>query len=184
MKATDQLKNEHQGIGRMLRVLRSVSDRLERGQPVPAEHLDGIMEFLSIFVDRCHHGKEEEFLFPALEAAGVAKEGGPIGVMLSEHAEGRALVRELRAALGRFRAGERTAASEFRTTAEAYADLLSRHIEKENQVLFAMADAKLSVARDAELFKAFERLERDRIGAGKHEEFHALLHRLEGAYPD
>jgi hemerythrin-like domain-containing protein len=35
------------------------------------------MEFLTVFVDKCHHGKEEEFLFPALEAAGIAREGGP-----------------------------------------------------------------------------------------------------------
>jgi hemerythrin-like domain-containing protein len=34
--------------------------------------------FLKEFADRCHHGKEEDFLFPALEKAGIKKEGGPI----------------------------------------------------------------------------------------------------------
>jgi hemerythrin-like domain-containing protein len=36
-----------------------------------------MMEFLSVFADTCHHGKEEDFLFPGLEAAGIPNEGGP-----------------------------------------------------------------------------------------------------------
>ena len=88
MKATDELRKEHQGIELMLRVLQAVAEKFKRGERVNTEHLDGILEFLSIFVDKCHHGKEEEFLFPALEAAGVRREDGPIGVMLSEHEQG------------------------------------------------------------------------------------------------
>ena len=63
------------------------------------------MDFLSIFVDKCHHGKEEEFLFPALEAKGVKREGGPIGVMLHEHEQGRGLVAMLRNAVADYTSG-------------------------------------------------------------------------------
>ena len=50
------------------------------------EHLDQLFEFFGVFVDRCHHGKEEALLFPALEAVGIGNNGGPIGVMLRERA--------------------------------------------------------------------------------------------------
>lgn len=50
-------------------------EKIVSGKNVPAEELKGIMEFLTVFVDKCHHGKEEDFLFPALEAAGIAKDG-------------------------------------------------------------------------------------------------------------
>jgi hemerythrin-like domain-containing protein len=182
MKATGELMQEHQGIELMLQVLQAVSAKFGAGEPPPAPHVDGIVEFLTIFVDKCHHGKEEEFLFPALEAAGVAREGGPIGVMLSEHRQGRRLVAQLREFLAQYRAGNQEAAAGIRQTIQDYVELLSGHIVKENSVLFPMADARLDVKVDSELFEAFQRLERERIGPGKHEAFHALLDALRDAY--
>jgi hemerythrin-like domain-containing protein len=182
MKATDELKKEHQGIEIMVRVLQVVAVKSKRGQKIHVKHLDGILEFLSIFVDKCHHGKEEEFLFPALEAAGVPRDGGPIGVMLSEHEQGRKLVARLKEAVTSYKSGDKMIAASIQLIINEYVSLLTQHIEKENNVLFAMADAKLDSHKDTELFEAFEQLERERIGAGKHEEFHTLLHQLEQAY--
>lgn len=182
MKATNELKKEHRGIELMLRVMQALADKSGRAERIRAEHLDGIIEFLSIFVDKCHHGKEEEFLFPALEAEGVQRDGGPIGVLMSEHEQGRQLVATLKDAATRYTSGDKAAAAGFQSTIGDYVTLLTQHIEKENNVLFAMADAKLDATKDQELFEAFEQLERERIGVGKHDEFHALLNRLEHEY--
>ena len=181
MRATDVLKSEHKGIELMLRVLRAVSDKLSRAERIPAEHLDEIMEFLSVFVDKCHHGKEEEFLFPALEAEGMRHEGGPIGVLRSEHELGRKLVVKLKHAATEYYAGGKSAAG-LRSVIREYVILLTEHIKKESGVVFAMADVKLNSSQDETLLTSFEQLERDRIGPGKHEEFHALLNRLEHEY--
>ena len=54
--------------------------------------------------------------------------------------------------------------------------------EKENNVLFVVADSRLSEKRQDELFEGFEKIEVDRIGVGKHEEFHGLLEKLSGVY--
>jgi hemerythrin-like domain-containing protein len=121
-------------------------------------------------------------LFPALEKAGVARDGGPIGVMLEEHEQGRQLVAKLKESVGCCAAGDKTAAVSVQHTIDDYVALLTRHIDKENNVLFQMADAKLNAHQDAELFEAFERLERERIGIGKHEEYHALLDQLKARY--
>lgn len=182
MRATDELKKEHEGIQLMLQVLQTVADKVTCGKRVETEHLDGILEFLAIFVDKCHHGKEEEFLFPALEAAGVPREGGPIGVMLDEHEQGRKLVARLKDAVAGYKLGGDTNASNLQPIITDYVALLTQHIAKENTVLFPTADAKLHSDQDTELFEAFEKLERDRIGVGKHDEFHALLDQLQKAY--
>lgn len=182
MKATDELKTEHEGIKVMLRVLQTVAEKLNRGEQVHIEHLNGILEFLTIFVDKCHHGKEEEFLFPALEGEGVPREGGPIGVMLSEHEQGRKLVVRLKDAVIGYKSEDSANASNVHLIINEYVALLTQHIGKENLVLFPMADAKLDSNKDAELFEAFEQLERERIGVGKHAEFHALLDQLENRY--
>jgi hemerythrin-like domain-containing protein len=59
---------------------------------------------------------------------------------------------------------------------------LERHIAKENNVLFPMAENKLDANRDNALFAAFERHERERIDAGKHEAFDSLPGKLQGTY--
>ncbi len=182
MKATEELMKEHRGIEVMLRVLEAVSLRMEAEKPVEHRDLDRVVEFLAVFADKCHHGKEEDLLFPALEAAGIPREGGPIGVMLAEHAEGRRIISHLTETIDRYKANHRDASAEFASTARGYVQLLSQHIKKEDGVLYPMAERLLGGDKDAELVRAFEKLERERIGAGKHEEFHALLHHLERTY--
>lgn len=176
MKATAELRAEHEGVLRMLSILERVVEKIQQGLPVPMEHPGQIIEFLQVFVDSCHHGKEEDVLFPALEAAGVPHDG-PIGVMLLEHELGRGHVRAMAQALA---SGDQQA---FLAPASAYSDLLRAHIFKENNVLFRMADRALSEAEQEGLWERFERIEQERIGAGRHEAFHALLDALENAHP-
>lgn len=80
-----------------------------------------MLEFFTVFVDKCHHGKEEEeLLFPAMEQAGVARDRGPIGVMLREHELGRECVRKMKAAFSRLNTGDSQAATDFVRSARDY----------------------------------------------------------------
>jgi hemerythrin-like domain-containing protein len=183
MKATDELKKEHRGIEVMLDIMTAVSARADQYETLNAADLDAMMEFLTVFADKCHHGKEEEYLFPALEEAGIRREGGPIGVMLYEHTQGRALIAKLKEAVAGYKAGEKSALKGFSSASGEYVKLLTAHIQKEDHALFPMADARLSSTKDEWLCEKFELLERERIGEGKHAEFHALLKRLKAQYP-
>ena len=166
----------------MLGILEGISARLESGAKVDPDHLEQILEFIRIFADKCHHGKEEDFLFPAMEKAGVPREGGPIGCMLSEHDMGRERVKRMTEAVTRYREGERSASSAIAENAKGYVGILRDHIHKENNVLFPMAEAHLNDREMEELQEAFEKVESERIGKGKHEEFHRLLSHLKEMY--
>lgn len=147
--ATDLLRDEHQLILRALLILESAAERLGTGGALPEGLWTGTIGWLRAFADRNHHAKEENALFPAMLEAGVPAEGGPIAVMLDEHAEGRAL-------LATMRAGEpvdRAAA------AHRYIRLLRDHIDKENGLLFPLADAVLDERGQAELRREFADLE-------------------------
>ena len=182
MKPTDILKNEHKAILLMLEVVESVSGKLEVGENIPAEHLTEIVDFIQGFADRCHHAKEEDLLFPAMEKAGIPRQGGPIGVMLIEHTEGREYVRKMKDAAEKYAAGDKKAGVRFAENARGYAALLSQHIHKEDNILYPIADARLSPKTQAGLEKDFERVEEEVVGAGKHEEYHRLLEKLEKTY--
>lgn len=183
MNPIEELKMEHQAVKMTLRVLEALCRRVEQpGEAVEVQHIDQLLEFFSVFVDQCHHGKEEELLFPALEAVGVRKEGGPIGVMLEEHERGREYVRKMKAALAACRAGEASGGSGLVREARGYVGLLDLHIDKEDNVLFPLAERELSETKKAELAEGFERIEVQKIGVGRHEEFHRMLDQLERVY--
>jgi hemerythrin-like domain-containing protein len=176
------LRNEHRGVETMLGIIEKLTAQLAKTQNINTNDLDSILEFLTVFVDQCHHGKEEKFLFPALEASGMPRDQGPIGVMLQEHEQGRQLVAELRQAADKLVSGDSKAGKTIENKGMEYVDLLYRHIEKEESVLFHMADDLLSPGKKHELWDAFEKLEKERIGPGRHEAFHQLLERLDQTY--
>ena len=182
MKPTEILKEEHQLVLLMLKVMEAVCARLDRGETVQTEDLAAIIDFIRTFADGCHHAKEEKLLFVALEKAGMPQNDGPVAVMLREHVLGRNFVKGMDEALGRLKNGDVSSAGSFAENARGYIQLLWNHIDKEDHVLFMMADQRLSPDAQKELLEGFDRVEREETGAGVHEKYHALLHRLRDTY--
>ena len=118
--ATQILRDEHEAILKMLDVSERVVQQFDRGGKVRPEVLADLLEFFRVFADRCHHTKEEELLFPLLERKGIPREGGPVGVMLHEHEEGRALIKKLAEAAEAYREGKEGAALRWSEAARAY----------------------------------------------------------------
>jgi hemerythrin-like domain-containing protein len=125
-KATEILGDEHRVIERVLAVLQKLATR-------PVENsLDcwrKALDFFSRFADQCHHLKEEKILFPAMEEHGIPRDGGPIGMMLIEHEEGRGYVRTMMAALTLAEARNEAAKDTLLDNARAYLRLLREHIQ-------------------------------------------------------
>jgi len=181
MKPTVQLKAEHEGVKLMLKILDKVCGKPEE---INTEHFAKILEFLKVFVDKCHHGKEEDLLLPAMIEAGISKEDGIIKFTLLEHVEGRGYIKNMSEAFDQFKSSNRQASAKIVDNAKKYMALLIKHIEKEESILFPLADKVLSETKQSELEEQFEKLEVERIGLGKHEEFHRLLHQLKEIYLD
>ena len=181
MKAIEQLKNEHEGIKMIFRVLRKMCESLKFGQTLDTDHFEGILEFFRIFVDKCHHGKEEDLLFPAMVQAGIPKQG-PIEVMLSEHTAGRSHIKAIGQAFAEFKSGNTAISAALAHECEQYISLMLDHIYKENNILYPMGENRFSKVIDEKLYQDFETLEAERIGKGKHEAFHEMIHRLTDIY--
>jgi hemerythrin-like domain-containing protein len=176
--ATNMLREEHKAILKMLDAAEEVARRIKNDIDVAPEILSGLLEFFRIFADRCHHGKEEDCLFPLLEKKGLPHDGGPVAVMLNEHGQGREFIRNMAEASEAFTAGQMDACLRWAEAALSYTTLLRAHIAKENDVLFVMADRLLSGSEQAGLLDAFERVEIDKLGAGTHERLHELMGKL------
>lgn len=177
-RASDVLRSEHRGIERMLRIVETASDRVESGQQVPAAVFRSAVDFIRGFADACHHAKEEGRLFPLLEERGIPRQG-PIGVMLSEHEEGRGYVRGMAGVIEGFERGDAVAVRSLIENARGYTGLLRQHIMKEDNVLFPMGDRVLTSEDQQQLVEEFEEIERKEMGEGVHERYHAVLDELE-----
>lgn len=182
MKPTDTLKEEHRGIELMLSILEQMCRKLEAKERMDVDHVEQVLDFLKGFADKCHHMKEENLLFPAMEKKGIPREGGPIGVMLDEHTRGRKYIASMTEAHSAMKLGMIDASPLFVRAARGYIALLSDHIAKEDNVLFPMADMHLSGETQSQLAREFERVEREEIGEGTHEAYHETMKKLKGIY--
>lgn len=138
--ATSMLREEHQLILGVVRELGVMLATDRNGDPLDYDRVARCIAFFRLFVDACHHGEEEDLLFPALEAEGIPSDTGPIAMLLDEHVQGRALVGTMATTLEDARQGDGRAGDELRDAADAYVALLLAHIEKEDDGLFELAD--------------------------------------------
>jgi hemerythrin-like domain-containing protein len=181
MEATDILIREHDLILRGLRVLERMARAANAGTDIPADDARLMIEFIRKFADGRHHAKEEGVLFPAMQAAGIPGQGGPIGMMLMEHDQGRTAVRLMDEAVSAF-GSDQAALEAFARAAFDYTTLLSNHIYKENNVLFRMADQVIPTAQDAVMVAAYGEHEAKIAGPGEPERFYAIVGELERRY--
>ena len=150
---TGVLRDEHQLI---LKVVDAMLRLLDAGSPNgTAAHLGQCVEFFRLYTDALHHGKEEDLLFQELVEEGMSPHTGPIAIMKQEHELGRVLVRQMDDAIDGVGADPERWRS-FEHAARSYADLLHRHIGKEDQGLFEMADRALDEPACRKLCDAYD----------------------------
>lgn len=184
MQATDLLKEEHHGVKISLRILEQLCAKLVETPgaqgAIYAADLERLIEFFKVFVDKCHHAKEEDVLFPALVGTPIASD--LVRELLGEHAAGRKLVVEMAEELKKYQTGNKNAVSAIRKAAKSYDQLLTAHIAKEDRDLYTIADVKISARDQKEMVEVFEKIELERIGMGTHEKFHTMLGEFKQKY--
>lgn len=152
MYGIDILVEEHKNILRFTKLMNQLCCQVIDGhEPNVEVFLEGI-EFARNYADKHHHGKEEKILFRVMqEKIGPVAEKLIQHGMLVEHDLGRYHITELESALARFKQNPSTEEKlNIITHAAGYADLLKRHIEKEDSVVYSFAERMLT-AEDKKL---------------------------------
>ncbi|MGI9455039.1 MAG: hemerythrin domain-containing protein [Aeoliella sp.] len=171
MKPTEILMQEHRVIEQVLDCLEAIVLSVEAGKELDLDSVDQSIDFFRNFADRCHHGKEEDCLFPLLEQKGFSREQGPTGVMLHEHELGRQHVRGMAEAARAWEAGSSSATNGFVAHARSFVQLLRDHIQKEDHCLFQMTDQALTEQEQSQLMESFDHVEHHDMGPGTHQKY-------------
>jgi len=145
MDAIETLMSEHRLILSALAALEAFAEEVRLGAEDRPE-LERFVTFLREYADALHHAKEEDILFAAMVEAGFPRQTGPVGVMLLEHEAGRRHVAQLAALAdhaGPWGEAERAGVA---LAAHGFASLLRAHIQKEDGILYPMAEQRLPAA--------------------------------------
>ncbi len=180
MTATEVLKHEHQVVLRVLDAAEKEAAAIRQDGTIHVQLVREMIDFFGNFVDRCHHAKEEKHLFPRMNQRGMPMASGPLAVMLNDHDQGRACIRAIREALPQEGEPDAAARNRIAESLSTYVALLRAHIDKEDNVLYVMADRLLDSEDQEALISAFEKVEVQEMGEGVHEKYHQWVHQLIG----
>jgi len=178
MKATETLKYEHEVILMVLKASEDDIQTFEKTGKVNRIRIEKMVDFFRNFADSCHHAKEEKLLFVKMNEKGISSDGGPIAIMLNDHEIGRGYIRAIAKALEQSESGDSEAVKTIFRNLKSYVNLLRAHINKENYILFPMADKLLKPEDQKALSEAFEKVESEETGEGVHEKYLKLAHEL------
>jgi hemerythrin-like domain-containing protein/rubredoxin len=128
---------EHRLIERMIRLLEQEAKRIRVSGKVDTDFVLSAIDFIRLYADRCHHGKEEEILFRELKRKPLSEAHRRIMEELeAEHVQGRRTVARLALLRERVLKGEAAAARDLTVLLEELVRFYPAHIEKEDHRFF------------------------------------------------
>lgn len=183
MKSIEIMVNEHENIKRMLKVVREISYRVMTMGEFDMEDVPKIIDFIRIYADKHHHGKEEDILFKTMnEKIDKLREAGSITGMYIEHDLGRLFMKDLEDALKEYSQGNDRARLDIIANAVGYTNLLERHINKENMAMYKFAEKMLEDEDKLFIEEKAGQIEKQAEAEGLQEKYIELLENLEEKY--
>ena len=157
-KPTEMLKDEHQAVLKKLTALEGIFGRLDKRQD-NAE----LKELAAFFETEFwgHFDKEEKALFPEFDSF-MPHGAGPIAVMLEEHVVLRDTNDAMQEAIKEYLTGSDDAANKKIIVDKGmhFINFLRSHINKEDGILFAMAEMHLNQKQMDKVSRLFQEMDK------------------------
>jgi hemerythrin-like domain-containing protein len=167
---------EHRLIERMITLIKQKLNRIETTNQIDPLFIDTVVDFIRIYADRTHHGKEEDILFRKLSNKQMLDQDIQImDELVDEHVLGRKTAKELVEANAQYRMGEKSALAVIVSKLKKLVDFYPKHIEKEDKIFFPAYMKYLSDEEDQLMLKEFYEFDREMI----HEKYKLVLQKLE-----
>ena len=159
-KPTEMLKDEHQAVLKKLVALEGIIGRLDA-----RKDLEELGELAAFFKTEFwgHFDKEEQALFPEFDSF-MPHGAGPIAVMMEEHRVLRDTNDVMQEAIARYIKGDDDAATKkvIKENVSHFVEFLRSHINKEDGILFAMADMHLDQRQNEKVARLFLEMDKSR----------------------
>lgn len=176
MQARGPLMIEHRLIEKMLNAIRRTLEHVEQTQFIDPYIVDTAIDFIHVYADQTHHGKEEDILFRDLRKKDLSsKDLHAMDELIEDHIFSRNTTKALLEANMRYRSGNKTVLDEVTVLLKTLVDFYPEHIRKEDEVFFPASRAYFSDEEDQAMLAEFWDFDRKMI----HEKYKAVVKELE-----
>jgi len=176
MQARGPLMIEHRLIERMISVIKDALIKIESKHKVDPVFVDIAVDFIRVYADRTHHGKEEDILFRELQKKPMSDEDRRVmNELIEEHVFGRQTTKALVESNTRYRNGDESALFDISEKLQTLIDFYPKHIEKEDKVFFPSSRAYFTDEEDQAMLAEFLEFDRKMI----HEKYKSVVENFE-----
>jgi hemerythrin-like domain-containing protein len=179
LNATHDLKQDHLTLKRVRDITQRCSEKLYANENIPLEDLQIISIVIEEFVDRFHHGKEEQAYFPETKDKNSFSED--IRRFLIEHELGRRIARMFLRNLKTWKeSGEKGSIEPLARFLKSYSVFITDHTGKEDKFFDIIEEkSSLSEQENEALIRHFESCRNQVGGAARIEQMMKLIEYLE-----
>ena len=175
MQARGPLMIEHRLIERMLSLIKDALVQIESNQKVDPLFVDTAVDFIRMYADRTHHGKEEDILFRDLDKRPLsAEDQRMMKELVEEHLFGRQTTKALVEANTRYRNGDKSALPDIVRSLQTLAEFYPKHIEKEDKIFFPASRSYFTEKEDQAMLAEFREFDAKMI----HEKYRSVVEGL------
>ena len=135
------LREEHGVTMKMLAALQRFIAKVADLEESDTKDLEALIEFFEIYVDRYHHGKEEQVLFPALSRTRTAGIDSLVNTLSEDHRGARTSMEQIKSNAVTLHSSSEADRYEFSERVDLYVDFVRKHIRKENSELLPLIEA-------------------------------------------
>ncbi|MEI6755112.1 MAG: hemerythrin domain-containing protein [Paludibacter sp.] len=182
MKATEDLMNEHKAIRVILTVMSTISDSIKNKKVFYTNDVEKIVDFLSVYTDKCHRTKEEAVFYPALLLTKHPLKEMSVGLLINEHSIGKGYLDEITCCVENCKLGSSFSGERIADCMANYVQLLDSHIQKEEDDYFPLANKAFSDEAQVEISKQFSLINDEFVGRDIHTRYDKLLKSMENKY--
>ena len=174
MKPRGLLMKEHRLIEKMIEVIRFKTEEIQRTGTVSPHFIDTAVDFIRMYADRTHHGKEEEILFRDCSGKHMSeKDTNLMNELIDEHKYGRKTVAALVEAKEKYARGSDTL-DIILTRLNALVEFYPQHIMKEDRIFFPDSERYFSESELNKMLGEFWEFDRNMI----HEKYKLVVTQL------
>jgi len=177
MQARGTLMVEHRLIERMIGLIKAALGQIESAGKVDPVFVDRAVDFVRMYADRTHHGKEEDILFRDLDKKNLSVEDRQVmNQLIEEHVFGRKTTKSLVEANTKYRSGDAAALGDIARSLRTLVEFYPKHIGKEDKVFFPASRTYFTDEEDQAMLAEFWEFDRKMI----HEKYKAVVTELGG----
>ena len=182
MDALTIISQEHSNMWRLATTLDHVASDMQAISPSETAFFEAALDYITQFVDRMHHPKEDDFLFRLLRLRS-AEAAEVLDALEADHSQGPENLAQLRAKLAAAAQGQLPVAA-LAVAIKHYTDGLKSHIKTEEKHVLPLARKVLLPQDWAEIDQAFRTHSDPVFGDQAKAEFRELFHRIASLAPD